>query len=222
MLKTDLSVSAEIKLFYDLHVPDKLERPAPLIISVHGYGAHKNYMMREAKLIADQQFAVVSLQAPNQFYRKTEKGMKVVFGWLTDHRSAESVALHHKFILDVIERLAADELIDEKRIYLYGFSQSCALNFRFAFTYPDVLRGVIGVCGGIPSDLGTNGIYQPTAADVLYLYGDQDEFYPLKKFQGFEQTLREYLPNFRSLNYHAEHEITEEMRNDMKMWLREK
>ncbi|MEZ5427322.1 MAG: hypothetical protein R2747_13715 [Pyrinomonadaceae bacterium] len=220
MLKTDLSVSAEIKLLYDLHIPDRLETPAPLIISVHGYGAHKNYMLREGKLIADQKFAVASLQGPHQFYREAKDGaMKVGFGWLTNYRSPESVALHHKFVLDVIERLSAEGLIDDERIYLFGFSQSCALNFRFAFTYPDILRGVIGVCGGIPSDLDTNEIYRPTEADVLYLYGDQDEFYPLEKFQTFEQRLKEYLPNFDCLRYRAEHEITGEMREDIKGWL---
>ena len=129
------------------------------------------------------------------------------------------MALHHRFILDVIEKLTAEESIEPERIYLLGFSQSCALNFRFAFTYPDVLRGVIGIGGGIPSDLETSDVYRPTRADVLYLYGDDDEFYPLDKFRAFENNLREYLPNFQSIRYQAEHAITEDMRKDIRKWL---
>ncbi len=217
--QTDLSVKAEIKLYYDLYIPENVEKPAPLLIAVHGYGAHKRYMMREAKLIAPENFAVASLQGPHQHFRETGGVFKTGFGWLTDYKSEESVALHHNFLLEVIEKLSTDKIIDAGKIYLYGFSQACALNFRFAFTFPEVLRGVIGVSGGIPSDLATNEIYKPTDADVLYLYGNDDEFYPLGKFQKFEKKLKDYLPNFQSKSYVAKHEITDEMREDIKKWI---
>ena len=220
MNKTDQSVTAEIKLYYDLYVPENANTPAPLLISIHGYAAHKRYMMREAKLIAPEEFAVVSLQAPNKFWREAENGeYKLAFGWLTDYKAEESVALHHKFVLDVIEKLASDGIVDSSRVFLYGFSQACALNFRFAFTNPEALKGIIGVCGGIPSDLDSNEIYQPTNAKTLYLYGDKDEFYPLEKFQKFENRLGDYLAEFESISYEAKHEITNEMRADMKKWL---
>jgi phospholipase/carboxylesterase len=220
MIKTDESVTAEIKLYYDLHVPKNAETPVPLLIAVHGYAAHKHYMMREAKLIAPENFAIVSLQAPNKFVRKTENGeYKPVFGWLTDYKAEESVALHHKFVLDVIEKLANDETIDKSNVFLYGFSQACALNFRFAFTNPNSLKGIIGVCGGIPSDLDSSELYKPTNAETLYIYGTKDEFYPLEKFQKFAKKLDKYLPNFQSLKYEATHEITTEMREDMREWL---
>jgi len=222
MLETDLNLTAEIKLYYDLFVPENVMKPAPLLLAVHGYGAHKRYMMREARMVAPGDFAVASIQAPHQHYRQTDGGFKVGFGWLTDYKSEESVALHHRFALDLIGNLAAKNLIDPQRIYLYGFSQACALNFRLAFTRPETVRGVIGVCGGIPSDLETNEIYKNLAARVLYLYGDTDEFYPLEKFQAFERELKDRLPNFQAQSYQAKHEITDAMREDMKKWLEEK
>ena len=218
-LQTDLSVTAEIKLYYDLYIPEKVKKNAPLLIAVHGYGAHKRYMMREARQIAPENFVIVSLQAPNQHFDRNDKGYRVGFGWLTDFKAEESVALHQKFLLDVIERLANEGLIDERQIYLYGFSQACALNFKFAFTHPNLLRGVLGVCGGIPGDLETNEIYQPSNADVFYLYSQTDEFYPLEKFEKFDEKLKEYLNKYESKSYQATHQITEEMREDMKNWL---
>jgi len=220
MLETDLNLTAEIKLYYDLFIPENLNAPAPLLLAVHGYGAHKRYMMREARLIAPENFVVASIQAPHQHYRQTDDGFKVGFGWLTDHKSDESVALHQHFALRLIENLTGKNLIDGKQIYLFGFSQACALNFRLAFTYPETVRGVIGVCGGIPSDLDANEIYKNLEADVLYIYGDTDEFYPLEKFQNFERKLKDRLPNFQSKCYAAKHEITNEMREDMRVWLR--
>jgi predicted esterase len=219
MLETDLNLSAKIKLYYDLFVPENLEKSAPLLIAVHGYGAHKHYMMREARKIAPENFVIVSIQAPFQHFRPTADGFKVGFGWLTDYKPEESIRLHNNFTLEIIEKIAKEKLIDKRRIYLFGFSQACALNFRFAFTNPDAVRGVIGVCGGIPSDLETNEIYKKLTANVFYLYGDADEFYPLEKFQGFERKLKDILPNFQSKAYRAKHEITDEMRDDMKAWL---
>lgn len=222
MHETDLHLTAEIKLYYDLHLPENREKPAPLLVAVHGYGAHKRYMMREAKLVAPENFAVVSIQAPHQHFRPTDSGYKVGFGWLTDFKAAESVAIHQNFVLQIIEKLAGEGVIDEQQVYLFGFSQACALNFRFAFTHPEKIRGVIGICGGIPSDLATNEDYQQLNAEVIYLYGDDDEFYPLEKFQTFEQKLKDVVPHLQSKCYAAKHTITDEMREDVREWLKTK
>lgn len=221
-LQTDLSVRAEINLYYDIFVPENVPENAPLLVAVHGYGAHKRYMMREAKLIAPENFVIASLQAPHQHFRRTDDGYRIGFGWLTDYKSPESVALHHNFLLDVIENLSARKLIDRNKIYLYGFSQACALNFRFAFTFPEIARGVIGVCGGIPSDLETSEKYKTPSAETFYLYGDDDEFYSNEQFAEYDLRLRNFLPNYESKKYSAKHIITDQMREDMKRWLKVK
>jgi predicted esterase len=221
MTETDLSLSAEIKLFYDLHIPEGLTDAAPLLVAVHGYGAHKRYMMREAKLVAPDDFVIASIQAPHQHFRQTDDGYKIGFGWLTDFRAQESITLHHKFLNDLIGKLVDDGIADPESIYLYGFSQACALNFRYAFTYPDSLKAIIGVGGGIPGDLDTNPAYKPFNAETFYLYGDDDEFYTQDKFAGFDEKLKGLLPNYRSIHYKAKHENTEEMRSDIRTFLAE-
>ena len=218
-LKIDLAMTAEINLYYDLYVPENITQPAPLLIAVHGYGAHKRYMMREARLVAGDNFVIAAIQAPHPHYRRTDDGYRIGYGWLSDQKPEEHVRLHHKFVLDVIEKLAADGMIDDKRAFMYGFSQACALNFRFAFTHPEVLSGIVGVCGGIPGDLETNEKYKPFAADTFYLYGDDDEFYTQEQFAGFNEKLAARLPNYGSKHYTAKHEITEDMRVDIKDWL---
>ena len=219
-IQTDLTLKAEISLYYDLFVPETAES-APLLIAVHGYGAHKRYMMREARQAAPEGFVIASVQGPHQHFRQTADGYRVGFGWLTEHKPEEYIRLHHDFLLRVIDKLEGEKLVDTSRIFLYGFSQACALNFRFAFTHPEVLKGLIGVCGGVPSDLDTNPMYKPFAAQTLYLYGDTDEFYPPEKFAESDRTLSERLPNFRSKVYAAGHEITGEMREDIRAFLEE-
>ena len=219
MLETDFSLTAEIKLYYDVFVPEEHAAPAPLLIAVHGYGAHKRYMMREARAVAPENFVIASVQGPHHHYRPTSDGYRVGFGWLSEHNAAEYVALHHDFLLRVIDKLDADQLIDGSQIYLFGFSQACALNFRFAFTHGDAVAGVIGVCGGIPGDLDENPIYKPFDARTLYLYGDEDEFYTQDKFAAFDAKLRSMLLNYESKHYVAKHEITDEMREDIRQFL---
>ena len=60
LLQTDRTLSAEIKLYYDVHTPAVI--PAPLLIALHGYGASKRQMMREARQIAPPSFAIAALQ----------------------------------------------------------------------------------------------------------------------------------------------------------------
>lgn len=219
-MQTDLTMKAEINLYYDLHVPEDHSGPAPLMLAVHGYGAHKRYMMREARSVAPADFVIASIQGPHQHFRRTETGYRIGFGWLTEHRPEEFVRLHHDFALGVIERLAGEGLIDRSRVFLFGFSQACALNFRFALTYPQVACAVIGLCGGVPGDLETNAVYRPTDADIFYLYNTDDEFYPLEKYESYAERLSAFAPKLETRVYESKHEIVEPMREDIRAWIR--
>jgi phospholipase/carboxylesterase len=223
-LQTDLELKAEIKLYYDLFVPENAEKNAPLLIALHGYGAHKKYMMREAQKIAPEGFVIAALQGFHQHWREPqEKGAppKIGFGWLTSFKAEDSVQVHHRALLDLIENLTDAGVADRNRIFLLGFSQTCALNFRFAFSHPEHLRGVVGISGGIPGDWKTNENYKKTDAPVFYLYGTRDEFYPLETFERNAEELKTRAANYQSKVYDAAHEITDEMRRDINRWLKE-
>lgn len=223
-LQTDRVLKAEIKLYYDLYVPETAKKPAPLLVALHGYGAHKRYMMREARSFAPDDFVIAALQGFHQHWREQpEAGAppKIGFAWLTSYKAEESVQVHHRALLDLIENLIAENVADENRIFLLGFSQSCALNFRFAFSHPERLRGVAGISGGIPSDWEKNEKYKNTNAAIFYLYGTRDEFYGLEAFEKNAEKLRMRAADYQSKVYDAAHEITDEMRADINLWLKE-
>jgi len=221
-LLADRSLAAEVKLYYDLALPS--ETPAPLLIALHGYGANKRQMMREGRAIAPPDFAVAALQGFHQHIKEPrEKGgqLRYGFGWLTNFRPEDSVAVHHRALLDLIETLVAEGLAQRERIFLLGFSQSCALNYRFAFTHPDCLRGVVGVCGGLPGDWDSSESYRQTEAAVFHLTGETDEFYPPARVAGYGEQLRMRASAAEVKSYLAGHEITEAMRDDVRAWLNE-
>jgi len=217
---TERSVSAEIKLYCDLKIAEPA--PAPLLIALHGYGASKRQMMREAQAIAPEGFTIASLQGPHQHLKEPKEpggALRFGFGWLTNFRPEESVAVHHRALLDLIDSLTTDGVADPRRVFLLGFSQSCALNYRFAFTHPNVLRGVIGICGGVPGDWDTSGLYQPTAASVFHLSGNHDEFYPPSRTADYAAQLRTRASEVEYRSYDATHEIVPGMRDDIRSWL---
>jgi len=217
------TLTAEIRLYYDWIAAEPW--PAPLLIALHGYGASKWHASREAKMIVPEGFAIASLQGPHQHLKEPkQKGgpLRFGFGWLTNFHPEESVAVHHRALRDLIDTLVSEGVADANRVFLLGFSQSCALNYRFAFTHPDVLRGVIGICGGLPGDWETNESYKHTDAAIFHLAGERDEFYLPSRVANYASQLRQRAEDVEFRSYDAAHEISAAMRSDIREWLTQK
>jgi phospholipase/carboxylesterase len=214
-------LTAQINLYYD--VVASVAQPAPLLIALHGYGASKWHGMREAKLTAPVGFALAALQGPHQHLREPKQPggpLRYGFGWLSNYRPEESVAIHHRALREMIDSLVDEGVADRNQIFLLGFSQSCALNYRFAFSYPDLLRGVIGIAGGIPGDWETNDVYRETSAAVFHLAGARDEYYAPARVENYDEMLRRRATDVEFRSYDAGHEISPAMRDDIRDWLR--
>src|SRR6266705_3238989 len=113
------NLTARTKLYYDLHQP--VVQPAPLLIALHGYGANKRQMMREALALTPDGFAIASLQGFHQHLKEPKEAggpLRFGFGWLTNFHPEESVRIHHRALLELIESLAKQEIIDPARIFL--------------------------------------------------------------------------------------------------------
>jgi phospholipase/carboxylesterase len=214
------TLDARVKLYYDLYAP--AETPAPLLIALHGYGSNKHWMMREARELAPAGFAVAALQGMHQHLKEPhERGgaLRYGFGWLTNFHPEDSVAVHQRALLDMIDQLTDEGVADAARVFLLGFSQSCALNYRFAFTHADSLRGVVGICGGLPGDWETGERYRETQAAVLHLAGARDEFYPPERVADYAARLSARASDVEFRSYDAGHELTPAMRADVRAWL---
>ena len=218
-------LKVELTLRYDVRSTVAPSPRAPLLIALHGYGGSKRQMMREAARIAPDDFVVACPQGLHQHLREPRDRsdprapLRFGFGWLTNYRAEESVRLHHEMLSRIADELAIEKLIDPRRIFLLGFSQSCALNYRFAFTHADVLRGVIGICGGLPGDWETSAAYQPTAAGVFHLAGAGDDIYPPARTDDYARQLRSRAADVEYKSYDAAHEINDAMRSDVCAWL---
>ncbi|MDT7604841.1 MAG: phospholipase/carboxylesterase [Acidobacteriota bacterium] len=215
------SVAVASKLYYDLYAPSH-SAPAPLLVALHGYGSNKSWMMREARQFTPEGFTIAAPQGFHQHLKEPrEKGapLRYGFGWLTNFRAEESVALHHRALVDLISNIIEEKIADPSRVFLFGFSQSCALNYRFAFTHAGVLRGTVGVCGGLPGDWETSEAYRETQASVLHLAGTRDEFYPPERTADYAARLLARARDVEFKSYDAGHELVPAMREDIRAWL---
>jgi predicted esterase len=82
-----------------------------------------------------------------------------------------------------------------------------------------VLRGVVGICGGLPGDWETSEAYGETRASVLHLAGVRDEFYPPASVSDYAGRLRTRARDVEVRAYDAAHEFAPGMRADVRAWL---
>ncbi len=217
-------LTARVRCYYDLEQPSakRAGRKWPLLIALHGFQGNKDSMMRLARRIADGGMVVASLQAPYQFWFKTGKGtwdIRAGFGWGTNYRPEESVGLHHSNISRLIERAAKEHHADPNRVFLLGFSQACSFNYRFVFTHPHKVRGVIAVCGGVPKDWRENRRFQQSETHVLHIAASDDEWYSKEQNLEFRRQLAERAASVDFRTYKTTHRFPRQAIPHIRRWI---
>lgn len=168
--------SARLDCHYLLRAPETVDDETYLAAALHGFGSNPEIMLHLTAAMLGPRHAIASLQGPNQFFLSTAN-RDVGYGWGASRHAASSIRLHHEMVLHVLNEAGRIYNIPPQRRLLVGFSQPVSYNYRLAATCPDVVRGVIGICGGLPSDWETAS-YKPVAASILHIARRGDEFYP--------------------------------------------
>ncbi|MCC6742418.1 MAG: hypothetical protein IT175_01025 [Acidobacteria bacterium] len=214
----------EFARYYDLYVPEG-EGPFPLVLGMHGYGGDKSSMMRLCRRISETRYAFVALQAPHQhvvYPEKREEALKYAFGWASNYRFDESLALHRDAIHRVLRDMQDDARIAKGGAFFLGFSQAVAFNLRIALTQPAVVRGVVGICGGVPGDLQSNADYVPGEFDVLMIGGAADEFYGPERMARNCEALEKHVRTVAVRTFECGHVVPRDVHPLIDAWLAER
>lgn len=178
--------SIPLECYYLVHQPST---PSALLwMVVHGYAMNAAQMLDLSLLVLGKDQLVVSVQAPHHFYPDQRKP-DVGYNWGTRNHGTASIRMHHEMIRCVRREMQGRYGIPPSRTVLLGYSQPVGYNYRFAATYPDEVRGVVGICGGVPKDWET-GDYGKIAASVLHIARNEDEFFPPTVTMDYERKLR--------------------------------
>ncbi len=222
---TEHRLVQEFPCYYDLYLPEgdtSQPLPKPLIVAMHGYGGDKSSMMKLVRRINERDFAIASLQGPHQHLVMSTTGSRKLgygFGWLSDYKSEDSIALHHRFVDQVIDSAEKSGLVETSRVFLLGFSQAVGVNFRYVFTRPGKVRGVVAICGGIPSDWGSEDKYKSGPIDVLYIAAERDEYYTADRMRQNAEALKSRAGSVEFRLFDAGHEVPREAYPLINEWL---
>jgi phospholipase/carboxylesterase len=180
--------SARLDCHYLLRLPETIDSQTLLVVTLHGFGQSPDMMLPLTGKMFGPHHAVAALQGPNQFFLNN-KVQEVGYGWNTNRHAASAIRLHHDMVQQVLHDAGREYGIPPERRILVGFSQPVSLNYRFVATCPGAVRGVVGICGGLPGDWET-GSYQPVTAAVLHIARKQDEWYPPAVTEQYGERLR--------------------------------
>jgi len=183
------SFEAKIDCRYLLQAPAHTDDRTLLALALHGYGSTPEVMLRLTRTMFGPGPIVASLQAPSAFYPSNLAGSPVGYSWATSADTQSAVRLHHQMLLQVIGELSERFHVGPERRIVVGFSQPVGLNYRFAATHPDAVRGVIGVCGGVPKNW-EDGDYGKVSAALLHIARREDEIFPPAVTAKYAERLR--------------------------------
>jgi predicted esterase len=185
------SFSARLDCHYLVRTPEAIDGRTLLFVTLHGFGQTPDMILPLTEKLVGRQHVVAALEAPGAFFLPSKPGRPLEVGccWATSRHSPSAIRLHHDMVRHVLSEAGREYGIPPERRFLVGFSQPVSLNYRFAATSPDAIRGVIGLCGGLPGDWET-GHYQPVKASVLHVARREDEYYPAAVTELYAEKLR--------------------------------
>jgi predicted esterase len=180
--------SARLDCHYLLRAAAEADGSTLLVAALHGFGSNPEVMLRLTTALLGPRPVIAAVQAPSQFFLSPHAG-EVGYCWATQKHSDESVRLHHEMLLHVLDEAGREYGIPPGRRLLVGFSQPVGMNYRFAATHPGAVRGVIGICGGVPKNW-EGGPYHEVSAALLHIARTEDDFYPPAVTEKYADRLR--------------------------------
>ena len=180
--------TARLDCHYVVYAPEVVTEGTLLVAALHGFGQTPEAMLRLTGMMLGEKHVIAAVQGPNQFYL-SQGSNQVGYGWITHRHAESSIRLHHEMLLHVLNEAGREYGIPPNRRMLLGFSQPVGLNYRFAATHTDAVRGVVGICGGLPKNW-EEGPYGKTCAALLHIARREDEFYKPDVTELYPQRLR--------------------------------
>ncbi|MGH9671919.1 MAG: alpha/beta hydrolase, partial [Bryobacteraceae bacterium] len=170
---------------------DAPEKAGILIVALHGFAMNAEVMLRLTRPMVGADKIIASIEGPFAFQAQpNDSDSEVVFHWGTRAHRESTIRLHHDIVRRVLDDCRRRFSLPSSRCLLLGYSQPVGLNYRFAATWTNEVRGVIGICGGVPKNWEQG--FGPTPAALLHIARENDEFYPAETSRTFPERLKRH------------------------------
>ena len=193
----------------------------PLLLLLHGIGSYEGDLMSLAPHL-DGRFFVVSARAPFSLGYGSYAWYRVDFSspdrtLLDPSEPGRSRELLVRFVGELVRAYG----LDEKRVYLLGFSQGAIMTLGTTLLRPDVVAGSVLMSGRTLAPL-TSQVAPPQALEglpLLVTHGTEDEVLPVRNGRSIRDLLESLPVHLTYREYSAGHEVTPEMLADVAEWL---
>ena len=169
---------AERERSYLAYVPANLPPRSALIIVLHGSGMDGKRMREctgyEFDRLADERgFAVLYPDG----YRHNWNDCRKNATFPAKRENIDDMS----FVRALIGRCKAEQAIDDKRVYAFGYSNGGHMAFRLAMEAPEAIAAVTAVAASLPSPDASSCPQQGRTSRVMLVNGTDD---PVSPYQG--------------------------------------
>lgn len=205
--------------YYHLIKPNSVDfnKKYPAIFLMHGMGSNEEDLPPLVQSFQDQLY-IFSIRGPivqppgYAFFSFKELGKpeQVSFN--------DALQKLEKFLSFAIEQYP----IDEKRLFLLGFSQGAIISMSYAIKNPKKIKGVLALSGYVPLFI-QEAFHQQSLEQLNFFvsHGEQDPVLPFTWGNESVNFLRKLGAHITFKSYKAGHWVTDENLKDLQIWLNE-
>lgn len=193
---------------------------SPVIVLLHGVGSNEEDLLGLAPAL-DPRFYVISVRAPNVLGAGSFGWYHVEFtptGFIMDEAEA---AVSRDLVVKFVHELKDAYPIDDRQIYLMGFSQGCIMSLGAALTHPQLFAGIAGMSGRLLDSMMTDMApsTELQGLPLIVTHGTRDGVITID----YGREIRDKLAKLPvALTYHEypmAHNVSEESMKDVSAWL---
>lgn len=199
--------------------PLKLTEKTPLFLMIHGYGSHENDLFALARELPPN-FFVISLRGFHSIGPNS-------FAWYNIQMSAEGISsdinqalISRDKIIGFIKEALVHYRLDEKNVWICGFSQGAILSYGIAFSKLQEVHKVIALSGFPHQQLLPENIDKDfSSLDFFISHGIHDEIIPVSWAKKGPELLEKHHICHTYKEYEEGHELNEDNYKDMLEWI---
>lgn len=204
---------------YQIVLPENIEdgKKYPVIFALHGIGYDEQYML---DLVSDLKDDTILIGVRGDLTYEEGYAYYYLKGYGNPERELFDSSIEK--LKNFIDYACSQYPIDPHQKYLIGFSQGAILSISLALQLGNSIKGIVPMHGYIPDFVKQEYPLKPIDhLHVFLCYGATDPIFGLTVAQENYDYLRGNAESVKLAIYPDAHEITDNNRNDVVMWLRQ-
>ena len=191
----------------------------PMIVLLHGFGAHMGDLAGLAPAIDSRGYVYVFPNAPIAMDMGI-KGENYAWAPLGGDGTDEALAYADRLIAGFLDEVMSMYGPPEGQVVLGGFSQGGMMAYRNALSYPERFAGIAALSSMLGSGRDIEGVMPATRDQAIFAsHGTADTMIPVAVARKNIEFLRShgYVPDYRE--YSMAHEVSLQVVSDLTVWL---